>query len=106
VEEHAGDILLALFFVPENGGGMFFRNVGWLWTYYMELCPRSRAFHNHRCENLNHNPTLLSNPTHGKYICPHYFCVSIVECNQRAWAGQVTMQLVLPIFGSIQNFRS
>jgi hypothetical protein len=28
VEEHAGDILLALFFVPENGGGMFFRNVG------------------------------------------------------------------------------
>jgi hypothetical protein len=36
---HAG-ILLGLYFYPENGGNMFFRNVCWLSTDYTTLCLR------------------------------------------------------------------
>jgi hypothetical protein len=32
--------LLALFYDPEDGGDMFFRDVDWLSTDYTELCPR------------------------------------------------------------------
>jgi hypothetical protein len=70
----SGGFLLGLFFDPEDGGGMFLRNVGWLSTDYTALCPRGRTFHNDRCENLNHIRTLVSNPTHGKNICSHYLC--------------------------------
>jgi hypothetical protein len=33
-------ILLRLFYNPEDRGDMFLRNVGWLSTDYMALCPR------------------------------------------------------------------
>jgi hypothetical protein len=36
---HVG-FLLGFFFNPENGGSMFFRNVGWLSTDYSALYPR------------------------------------------------------------------
>jgi hypothetical protein len=36
---HAG-FLLGLFFDPEDGGDMFFRNVGWLSANCTALCPR------------------------------------------------------------------
>jgi hypothetical protein len=33
-------LFLDLFFVPEDGGGMFLRNVGWLSANYTALYPR------------------------------------------------------------------
>jgi hypothetical protein len=44
--------LLGLFFDTENGGDMFFRNVGWLSTDYTALYPRDRTLHSHSCEKL------------------------------------------------------
>jgi hypothetical protein len=38
-------------FYPENGGGMFLRNIGWLSTAYTALY--HRTLHNRRCENLS-----------------------------------------------------
>jgi hypothetical protein len=44
---HAG------FLLPEDGGDMFLRHVGWLSTDYTALyIPEDITLHNHRCENL------------------------------------------------------
>jgi hypothetical protein len=40
--------LFGLFFEPEYGSDMFFRNVSWISTNY----PRRQNLHNHCCENL------------------------------------------------------
>jgi hypothetical protein len=43
--------LLGLLFKHEDGGSMFFWNIGWLSTDYMMLYPR-RNLQNYQCENI------------------------------------------------------
>jgi hypothetical protein len=45
--------MFGLFFDPEDGGGLFLQNVGWLSTNYMAWhIPEDRTLHNHHSENL------------------------------------------------------
>jgi hypothetical protein len=53
--------LLGLFFYPEDGGGMFLRNFGWLSTDYIQ---EDNTLHKHRCENIKFFITGFSDVRH------------------------------------------